>query len=377
LGKKGVTELYFWGKDYLEDQLSLPQNDEILFTFFGLSLSPRRRSRTAELKFNINNKNKILKLIFGRDELINQGVPRRKTFLLRDIKADHYPDRGEYPDFEKHRRWEEHVAVQVNAVGVFFKVRERYAYLDEAKKEWDFSTAIDLIPRKHNIDEANQARLEDEGKKAERFWRHLPRRFQAKLVLYGFVPFKDMLIIDDRGDPEYTDPHMFIDFGPHGPFQHDLANLVHNRGTMHESKFRDFKRARIFPSTFPDPSKGKIHDPDKLALNAGLTSSLEYLRGSATLYSFDGKLKALVEGSLIRIPQKHQDGLEKHAEVTHVYDTIVGALLKEQGSEYYRSQLQSNAGRDVADSDKVTVYELHEVMLQGNHLLYLGNDRDW
>ena len=56
LKTKGVRELFFWGKDYLEDQLSLPENDEALFTFFGISLSPRRRTRTAEIKFNINNK---------------------------------------------------------------------------------------------------------------------------------------------------------------------------------------------------------------------------------------------------------------------------------------------------------------------------------
>ncbi len=151
-----MTEFCFWGKDYLEDQLSLPQNDEILFTFFGLSLSPRRRSRTTELKFNINNKNKILKLIFGRNELLGQGVPRGKTFLLRDIKAEHYPDRKAYPDSDKHRRWEEHNAAHVTAKGVFFRFRERYAYLDQVKEEWDFSMAVDLIPRKHNIDQANQ-----------------------------------------------------------------------------------------------------------------------------------------------------------------------------------------------------------------------------
>ena len=135
LRKKGVIEFYFWGKDHLEDQLSLPQNDEILFTFFGLSLSPRRRSRTTELKFNINNKNKILKLVFGRDELLGQQVPRGKGFLLRDMKAEHYPDWKKYPDFEKHRRWEEHDVVDVTATGVIFKVRERYAYLDQIKKQ--------------------------------------------------------------------------------------------------------------------------------------------------------------------------------------------------------------------------------------------------
>src|SRR5216683_3875347 len=133
LRRKGVTEFYFWGKDYLEDQLALPQNDEILFTFFGLSLSPRRRSRISEIKFNINNKNKIQKLLFGRDDLLGQQVPRGKEFLLRDIKAEHYPSAKEYPDFEKHRRWEEHAAIDVTPRGVLFKIRERYAYLDQVR----------------------------------------------------------------------------------------------------------------------------------------------------------------------------------------------------------------------------------------------------
>jgi len=377
LRKKGVTEFYFWGKDYLEDQLSLPQNDEILFTFFGLSLSPRRRSRTTELKFNINNKNKILKLIFGRDELLGQAVPRGKTFLLRDVKAEHYPNSKEYPDFEKHRRWEEHDVVGVTAKSIVFKIRERYAYLDQAKKQWDFSPAVDLTPRKHNIDQANQARLENEGKKVERYWRHLPRRLQAKLVLYGFVLFEDMLIIDDRGDPEYTDPHIFVDFGPNGPFRYAVANLVQNHTAIHESEFRDFKQVKIFPPTFPEPTKGAVHDVDKLGLNAEAMRGLEHLRGLGILHLFDDKLKALSEGSLIRIPKKDQDYSDKHAEVTHVYDTTVGAILKQLGFEHYRAQLESSAGREVTDTDNVTVYELHEVMLQGNYLSYLGDDRNW
>jgi len=59
--------------------------------------------------------------------------------------------------------------------------------------------------------------------KVEHFWRHLPLRLQAKLVIYGFVSFSDMLIIDDKiddkRDPKYTDPHIFVDFGSNGRFQ--------------------------------------------------------------------------------------------------------------------------------------------------------------
>jgi hypothetical protein len=230
---KGVTEFYLWGKDHLEDQLALPQNDEILFTFFGLSVSPRRRSRITEVKFKINSKNKILKLVFGNESLSGrQNVPEHKGFLLRDIKADEYPDRDAYPDFDEHRLWEEHEVVHLTATGAYFKIREWYAYLDVLNKKWDSSKAVDLTQRMHNIDKANRAREEDLGHHAERYWMHLPRRFRAKGMVFGFVPFAEMLIIDDRGDSEYTHPHIFVDFGTDGPFKHFISNLFHNNSNV-------------------------------------------------------------------------------------------------------------------------------------------------
>jgi hypothetical protein len=363
LKKKGVKEFYFWGKDHLEDQLSLPQNDEILFTFFGLSLSPRRRSRTTEIKFVINNKNKILKLILGNEQLsLNQSVPRHKGFLLRDIKAEYYPFQGEYPDFEEHRRWEEHDAVEVSATGVIFRVRERYAYLDIAKKEWDFTRTVDLVSRKHNLDGANRARLENEGKKVEHFWRHLPQRHQAKLMLYGFVSFADMLLIDDKGDPQFTDPHILIDFGPDGPFRYSVANLTHGHEVMGEDDFSKFKKIAIFPKTYPEPSKRIIHEIGELGLTPEVAGNFGYLRGSKTIYTFGEALKGVSEGDVIRIPRKDENSSDKYAEVTHVDKTTVKVILDGTQTEYYRQQLNKNAGRDVLDSDAVTVYELYEVM---------------
>jgi hypothetical protein len=127
----------------LEDQLALPQNDDMLFTFFGISLSPRRRSRMAEIKFAINNKNKIQRLIFGSDAL-QSDVTDGPHLLFRDIKDTHYPDRERYDDFDKTRRWEEHRVVHVNAKGIVCLGREWFAYLDRDKKIWDYTDSVDL-----------------------------------------------------------------------------------------------------------------------------------------------------------------------------------------------------------------------------------------
>jgi hypothetical protein len=373
---KGVSEFYFWGKDHLEDQLSLPQNDEILFTFFGLSLIPRRRSRIAEIKFNINNKNKMLKLIFGSDQFPHNGAPERgRGFLLRDVNAENYPYREAYPDFEQRRRWEEHDAVTVTPKGIYFKVRERYAYLNKPEMQWDFSMAVDLTPRIHNIDAANQARLDDLGPRAERFWRHLPRSFQAKRTTYGFLNFEEILIIDDKGDPEYAYPHVFIDFGTRGPFKYLIHNFQQNREIVSEDELKGWTRAKILPDEFPEPSRNLVqHEMEKLELKEDEVWGLEHIRGSSILYSFDGKLRELSEGNIIHIPTKEKHGSEKHVEVTHVYVTSVGALAKTPGSEYHRLRLEHIAGREISDSDSVTVYEIQEVMLsfEKDRFSYIG-----
>jgi len=378
LRAKGVREFYFWGKDHLEDQLSLPINDEILFTFFGHSLSARRRSRTTEIKFEINNKNKILRLIYGTERLQGQGVPRGKTFLLRDIKADRYPHREAYSDFDTHRRWEEHDVIEVAPRGLVFKVRERYAYYDADKKEWDYSKAVDLIPREHNLDRTNQARLEDEGKRAERFWRRLPRRVQAKFMAYGYLPFDDILIIDDRGDTKHTDPHLYIDFGKEGPFHQGIANLVQHNQPIGEDELSKFSRVSIFPTTFPAPATGAAHDAGTLALPPEISGQLSRLRGATTIYAVGGPLLNLNVGDLIRSPKTDDRGSDGSAEVTHLYKTTVGTLVKQQG-EHSKKWLSGTTDKELKDSDEVLALEVHAVYDFGRDEppTFMASDHNW
>jgi hypothetical protein len=372
LRKKGVTELYFWGKDYLEDQLVLPQNDEILFTFFGLSLSPKRRSRVSEIKFGINNKNKILKLIFDGELRPEQAVPTGRTFLLRDIKADRYPDEKAYPDFAKSPKWVEVDAEHVDARGVHFRMRQWYASYDSEKKEWDYSTSVDLTNRKHSLDAANEARTNETGNRAERFWRHLRQRHQAKLCTYGYVPFEDMLIIDDRGDPEHTAPHLHIDFGQNGPFQYCGRYLVHRGQRIWDGEIEALTRAKVFPPEFPKEPSATVRNLASLDLPPAIAKNLSSLRGAGRLYDFGHGLAALQAGTLIRIVERNDRILDKDVEVTHIYRTTVQAILNEDG-EFHRTELEAAAERAVAPDDIVTVYETHEVLrpFEGGGVAYL------
>ncbi len=371
LRKKGVRECYFWGKDYLEDQLAFPHNDEILFTFFGISLSPRRRSRTAEIKFNLNNKNRILRLFFDKEEKIDQPLIRRRPFLLRDIKDTHYPFSGEYPDFEQRRRWEEHSAVHVTATGVYFQRREFYAYLDPDNRQWDFSRFVDLTPRKNNLDKANERRIGQDGKVAEAFWRHLPRNRQAKLRLYGFVRFEDMLIIDDKGDPVCADPHIFIDFSDkNGPFSHFTAKVIVGHTLINSDELeKDYKKIEHFPKDFPPlPSSRKTHGSEEFGIGEQESGPLQW---NKTLYSFDGRLNRMSIADLLEV-KDGANGL-KHFEVTYVYEATVTEILRQHG-DHMKEILPKIAGRAIAKKDKVTVYEMCEVYLIREGEIMYGAD---
>ena len=378
LRKNGVKEFFFWGKDYLEDQLSLPANDEVLFTFFGISLSPRRRSRTSEIKFSINNKNKILKVLFGGEPLSGHdgAVPRHKTLLMRDIKDQSFPFKDEYPDFDAKPRWQEHDAVQVSSRGVYLRHREWYAYCDFENKIWDYTTAVDLTPRRHNLGRPNELRTEEEGRRIEHYWRHLAYPIQAKLKVFGFVAFEDILIIDDKGDPEYPYPHVFVDFSDKGPFSYMMANL--SLSSQHEPIYGNeleasYQRTKTFPETFPDRTIGRTYDPNDLAIVGQNLRTLTSLRGFGKLYGVGGQLGQLKENELIRIPQDQSSSLDYYAEVTHCFTTTYSDYQAKQG-EWEANRVKELAGRDLKAKDAVVIYEIIRVFQVGDHFAYSDSD---
>jgi len=378
LRAKGVRQFFFWGKDYLEDQLSLPENDEILFTFFGISLSPRRKSRISEMKFNINNKNRIIKTFFGNEELEHRNgqIGHREAVLFRDINDRHYPYAGGYPDFDTKPRWEEHTAVQVTALGVYFKCREWYAFVDRDEKTWDFTRAVDLMPRKHNLDKANKRRLKDTGRNIERYWRHIPQRNQAKLNLFGFVAFEDMLIIDDKGDTEFTNPHIFVDFGKDGPFSHLTGSLtIGSENPIYlEELEKNYQRVSYFPRKFPKPRAGKQYSVTDLKLTEKAVGILESLRGRGRIWEFFGDLTSLEEGDLIRIPEKHTSGLSSDyfAEVTHISEMTLSEY-KQRFGEWEENRLKECANGELKSSKTYKVYEIIKTMQVGDNLVYLDD----
>jgi hypothetical protein len=219
LRDKEVMEFYLWGKAELEDMLHLPKNDRILFTFFGISLVSRRRSRATEVRSIVSIKNKVMGAL-GEGHSLHQQV------LVRDLKDDKYPFKEQYPDFEKFPRWREFKAESYHPLGVWFNARQYFAYVDIEQKEWDYANQLDLLVPSKELDEERRDRIKAQDL-AEDFWDFLPKANQAKCIINSIIKFEDIVLVDVKGDIFYDFPHIYVDL---------IQNTVRSQDRMNCSK---------------------------------------------------------------------------------------------------------------------------------------------
>ena len=222
LRKKGVMEFYLWGRPELEDMLHLPKNDRILFTFFGVSLVSRKRSRSTEIRAAVTVKNRLYKLL---------GEPRamiEKSVLIRDINDVHYPFEDKYRDFKKNPRWIERTVSRQHPLGLLIRNREFFAFVDKRKKEWDYTEHSDSLVVQREVlthDERDEhARTQQD---VFAIWKFLPRSRQGTCKVEAFLPYADILLIDPSGDAYHSRPHLYVEFsarnGPYTGFHMTLS----------------------------------------------------------------------------------------------------------------------------------------------------------
>ena len=92
----GLEEWHLWGKAELEDRLFRPENDHLLFAYFGVSLTIRRRSQRADLRARLAIKRKAYRM------LKNESYA---SLLLRSPDATNYPYTDELAKFKKNPLW--------------------------------------------------------------------------------------------------------------------------------------------------------------------------------------------------------------------------------------------------------------------------------
>lgn len=359
---KGVTEFYIWGKAELEDMLVLPKNDHVLFTFFGISLVTRRRSRATEVKFQVNNKNKLARIL-GEGQ---QSQNLYQSILLRDIKDDNYPWKEEYKDFDSRPRWVEHITFGFHPRGLLFHFRKFFAYVDTEKKVFDYTEAVDQVNRQGNEEERLEDRSEERDTRTlvEDYWKHLPRKNQAQFHIDRMVTFSDMLVIDEKGDLFYEFPHIFVDFDPQkGPFKHGRESLT-MAGQEVDLDEEGYKRVKIFPKVFPKVRRGKVYRDKSVVLDA--TTLDLFTRGAdndaaRTLFDVDGRYDFLKIRDAILVAGAKMGNDNLFLTVTYRYQTTLQEYLVDRNEPFMQQSIERQAGRKVEVDEKLNVLEIERI----------------
>lgn len=209
--KFGIMEFYIWGKAELEDFLHMPKNDRILFTFFGISLISKTRSKTTEVRAKVLAKNKLL-------NIFKQNFDINKRILIKDINAKEYPNENNNNELENLPKWLSATAVQFGVNDLWVKYREHYGFINRDKKEWDCIADFDLHYEPNDVFEVDKIMQKMNLDTAvKNFWEVQQSSNKCQVVFWGAIPFEEILIIDDKGDIMHQYPHLYLDFKNKNP----------------------------------------------------------------------------------------------------------------------------------------------------------------
>jgi hypothetical protein len=354
LRKRGVMEFFLWGRAALEDMLHWPRDDRVLFTFFGISLVTRRRSRATDIRAIVARKNKLMRILGEQ--------PRHEPILARDTKDTHYPHSSSYNDFDKRPRWRAYNVQELTPQGLVVSVQEHFAYWDEPQGEWDMTEALNLAHRPDEEDHQQRRSNHELRDRIEAFWHFFPHAKRANFVRNGLIKFDDIAVIDDKGDSEFKFPHLYVDFsdknGPFFGFWEYLTRHEHQR-----QRLDGLKRVKLFPSTFDAPRMGTLHRGATLKIPDRARYLLRADNPTLnTLYDVDGRLDFLGEADVIAIEgTKGKVGSVDEPtliQVTHKR-TISGKVFLDSlvDDPTIKHRVEEQVGREVTEADQLRIVE--------------------
>lgn len=235
----GIAEAILWGKGEIEDMLFQPKNDNLLFAYFGISLSIRRRNQATQIRADIATKRKLKRTVLHSSAEV----------LVRDPAADKYPyvAEGKRPD-----NWWVYRPEELTHAGLSLSIAWYYAYIDPETGAWDAADTVNASHSRHRWRIKDEKREELEAK-ARLAWDLLPEENRGWLKVSGIVPLKDIVAIDEFGDDMFDGVHIYV------PFQGDLGPFA--GGCWHTLELVRSTRFAPLPTVRPEPDRRIVKFP--------------------------------------------------------------------------------------------------------------------
>jgi hypothetical protein len=213
---RNVREAHVWSRAHLEDLLFQPDNDHLLFAYFGISISLRQQARSTAIRRLVMLKKKLLKLLDVRS-------PRsdiRQEVLIRSIDDDLYPREFRVLDIASCRVMPWHTAIvdRVTVSGPRVRWATHHGYLNYETGEWVIAVS--------DGPELMHARYDAQAEYPELFTDDSARpptpQMLTNLCLdvvlggepisvaeYRLLPYENIIELDEIGDRVFPIPHMY------------------------------------------------------------------------------------------------------------------------------------------------------------------------
>jgi hypothetical protein len=184
-----------------------PKNDDVLFTFFGVSLAIRRRSLTTQVRRRLVIKRKLKRIL---DKGLGTEV------LVRDASDARYPYAGDETNTGDRPRWWIYRAHGCHYDGLRLLMGRHFAYIGDDGVSWDYAeTMNDASPHENpwtTVQDEQIRRQRQEARRREmQIWEALPPQNKAWFELYYVLPYDRVIDIDEDGDEYFEHPHIYVD----------------------------------------------------------------------------------------------------------------------------------------------------------------------
>jgi hypothetical protein len=246
----GVRQVVAWGRADLEDLLFRAENDHLLFAYFGISLQIRRRGITTELRSHLAKKRQVYRAIADLD---HRG--RSFVFVRDPTRLDYAFPEGREQFEVNNPPWLWTSFTHHSNPGMLPLVfRRHHAWLSADRKTYDFVDTCSHAGPSSEVDKMSPIEQERCRRLHRYFYNAVPKEERAWVNTVGWIPYDNILLVDDLGDAFNEPPHVLVTRDhEHGFFTHirTYIEVDHSSGGDH-IPVDDLRRVVHFPAEIPE-----------------------------------------------------------------------------------------------------------------------------
>ncbi len=195
----GISEAHIWGKAEVEDQLFQAKNDNLLFAYFGISLTSRKRTLRSNVRSRLSAQRKVRK-----------KLSRYEPFIILDASDDRFPfleDDAALPRYQR-GRWTVAKASSFHHLGIEILVGRGVAIYRE-DGTWDYAETMNDAKERNPWFPSN--RHSEHRARAMEIWDAAPESERGWYEVVSLLPYDWIVEIDDEANFERHLKIVYVD----------------------------------------------------------------------------------------------------------------------------------------------------------------------